>query len=216
MTLIPPRTQLVASLLLAGTGLWLFFGDGIELAGASFGILGVWLFVAATWFFVDAVHRVPRSEAEQALSPAEWEAWIGVVFLGAVLVAMAQAADVFAAHVPIHRNPEAGEAGRHVGALFIAWLLLSWVLRQRWKGAVLEDERDRRVALVACQWGRGATVVLVVGIALLLGFSPVERLVAFSPAYGAHLLMCALVAGALAEHAVLALLHWRDRRGMGG
>ena len=60
----------MAALALAGVGLWLFFGDGIQLAGLSLGFVGTWLFVAAVWFVVDAVHRIPRSEADLPSPPA--------------------------------------------------------------------------------------------------------------------------------------------------
>jgi L-asparagine transporter-like permease len=212
MKLIEPRTQLIASLVLAGAGLSLFFGDGIELVGVSFGFIGVWLFVAAAWFFVDAVHRIPRSEAEQAIAPGEWQAWIGTAFLAAVLVAMALHRDAFAAQVPIGHNPEAGIAGRSIGTLFIAWVVLAHVLRQRWKGAVLADERDHRIEQASSGWGRGATIAAIIGIALMLGFSPTARLQQFSYPMLAQMLMATLVLGAWFDHAVAALLYWRDRR----
>lgn len=212
MTRIAPRTQLVATLVLAGIGLWLFFGDGIELAGRSLGFVGVWLFVAAAWFFVDAVQRVPRSEAEQTVAPGEWLAWVGVVFLGAVLVALALAGDAFTPHAPIQQNPQAGEAGRGIGALFVAWVVLAWVLRQRWKDGVVEDERDRRIEQVAGSWGRAATTFLVVGVAVMLSFSPTARLQEFSYPFLGHLLMFALAWGAWFDHLAAAVLYWRDRR----
>ncbi|MDQ2701521.1 MAG: hypothetical protein M3Y70_01630 [Pseudomonadota bacterium] len=212
MTLLQPRTQLIAALVLAGTGSWMFFGDGIELAGTSLGFAGAWLFVAAVWFFVDAVHRIPRSDAELAIAPGEWDAWIGTAFLAAVLAAIVFDADAFAAQVPIQHNLEAGEAGRGIGTLFVAWVVLAYVLRQRWKGSVLADERDHRIEQVSSGWGRGATIAAIVGIALMLGFSPTERLQQFSYPLLAQMLMGALVLGAWFDHAVAAVLYWRDRR----
>lgn len=212
MARIRPRTQLIASLLLAGVGLWLFFGDGIELVGASMGFVGVWVFVAATWFMVDAVHRIPRSEAELAIAPGEWQAWVGIAFLGAVVVAIVLRLDAFAVPVPIQHNPEAGAAGRDVGTLFVAWVVLAYVLRQRWKGSVLADERDQRIEHVSAAWGRGATIAAIVGIALMLGFSPTERLQQFSYPMLAQMLMAALALGAWFDHAAAAVLYWRDRR----
>lgn len=212
MALFQPRTQLVASLLLAGAGLWLFFCEGIELVGMSFGFVGVWLFVAAVWFFVDAIHRIPRSEAELAIAPGEWEAWVGTAFLSAVLAALVLEADAFAAQVPIQHNLEAGEAGRNIGMLFVAWVVLAYVLRQRWKGEVLVDERDRRIEQLSGGWGRCATTVAIIGIALMLGFSPTARLQQFSYPMLAQMLMATLLLGAWFDHAVAALLYWRDRR----
>lgn len=212
MKILEPRIQLVIALLLAGAGLYLFFGNGIELARLSLGFVGVWLFVAAVWLLVDAVHRIPRSEAEQAIAPGEWQAWVGTAVLTAVLVGMALTADAFTAPVPIQRNPEAGIAGRNVNTLFIVWVVLAHVLRQRWKGTVLADERDRRIEQVSGGWGRGATIVAIVGIAVMLGFSPTARLQQFSYPLLAQMLMATLVLGAWFDHVAAAMLYWRDRR----
>jgi hypothetical protein len=212
VTLIPPRLQLVSSLILAGAGLVLFFGGDYRALGLPLGFVGVWLFIAAAWFFVDAVHRVPRSEAELAVSPGEWRAWVGLGFVSAILAAMLVGADAFATPVPIGRNPDAAAVGSRIGTMFVAWLVLDWVLRQRWRGAVLADERDHRIDQVAGCWGRGATALCIIGIAVMLGFSPTERLQAFSYPFLAHLLMFALLWGAWFEQAASAWLYWRDRR----
>ena len=212
MAWLQPRTQLIASLVLAGIGLWLFFGEGIEMAGLSFGFVGVWVFCAAVWLLVDAVHRVPRSEAELAIAPGEWQAWIGTAFLAAVLASILLHLDAFAMPVPIQHNPEAGAAGRSIGTLFVAWVVLASVLKQRWSGSVLSDERDRRIEQISACWGRGATIAAVVGIALMLGFSPTGRLQEFSYPMLAQMLMGALALGAWFDHAVAAALYWRDRR----
>jgi len=61
---------------------------------------------------------------------------------GAALVTSLLHADVFRAHVPIRHNPEAGQVGEKIGTLFVAWLVLVHVLKQRWAGKVLADERS--------------------------------------------------------------------------
>ena len=86
-----------------------------------------------------------------------------MAFVGAVIVASLLKADVFLPQVPIGQNPGAGAAGRGIGTLFVAWLVLAYVLKQRWAGKVLEDERDTRIELVASQWGRGATAFCIIG-----------------------------------------------------
>ena len=117
-----------------------------------------------------------------------------------------------AAQVPIQHNPEAGAAGRGIGTLFVAWVVLAYVLKQRWNGSVLTDERDLRIEQLSACWGRGATIAAVVGIAVMLGFSPTDRVQAFSYPMLAQMLIGALVLGAWFDHAVAALLYWRDRR----
>ena len=221
MPAIPPRTRLVAWLVAAGVGLALFFSgeyrdvplpDALSPGGFPLGWAGMVVFVAATWYAVAALHRLPHSDAEAEVAPGEWQAWIGLAFVGAVLVAMIASQHLFAAPVPIGRNPDAVAAGRRIGTLFVAWLVLSRVLAQRWSGRVVSDERDARIELVAGQWARTTTVVVVIGIALLLGFSDTGRLRGFSYPYIAQLQMQALLWGALVEQLAKAILYRRDRR----
>ena len=212
--ILSPRNQLIGCLLLAGIGLGLFFSGEYRDLGLPLGWIGSVLFVAATWFCVDAVHRIPRSEDEAMVAPGEWQAWIGVAFIGAVIAGCLLNADAFKPELPIGRNPEAGAAGRHIGTLFVAWLVLAHVLKQRWAGKVLEDERDARIELVASQWARGATAFCVIGIAVMLGFSDTDRLREFSYPFIAQMLMLALLWGLWFDQLVAALLYWRDRRAM--
>lgn len=216
MTIISPRNQLIASLFFAGVGLALFFGNnyrgwtsGLDL---PLDLIGAWVFVPAVWFFVDAVHRVPRSEAELVIAPQEWQAWVGLAFSLACTAALWVNLPAFAAQVPIQQNPEAGAAGRSIGHLFIAWAILAYVLKQRWAGSVVADERDLQIEQRASSWGRGATTAAVIGIAVFLGFNPTDRLQELSYPWIAQLLMSTLLLGVCVDNAVAALLYWRDRR----
>ena len=212
MDVFSPRNRLIACLLLAGVGLALFFGGDYRDLPLPLGWVGTLLFVAATWYCVDLVHRLPHSDEEAGIAPGEWQAWVGIAFVGAVIVAMILSMHLFLPEVPIGRNPDAKAAGRSIGMLFVAWLVLAYVLKKRWVGTVLEDERDARIQLVAGQWGRGATAVCVIGIVVLLGFSPTERLRGFSDPYIAQLLMQSLLWGLWLEQVAAAVLYWRDRR----
>jgi hypothetical protein len=219
MDLLSPRNRLVGCLVLAGVGLALFFGGeyrDFPLLSRDFpvGWLGTCLFVAAVWFSVGLLHRVPHSDEEAEIAPGEWQAWIGVAFIGAVIVASVLKQHVFQVQAPIGHNPEAAVAGRSIGTLFVAWLVLVHVLKKRWAGTVLEDERDARIRLVAGQWGRGATAFCIVAVAVMLGFSDTARLREFSYPYIAQLLMQALLWGLWFEQAAAAVLYRRDRRAM--
>lgn len=213
MAAISPRNRLIATLVVAGIGLALFFGGEYHDIDFPFGWIGTFLFVAAVWYSVALVHRVPRSDDEAVVAPGEWQAWIGVAFVGAVIVAAVLKADVFQLPVPIGHNPDAGAAGRSIGTLFVAWYVLSYVLRQRWAGKVERDERDARIALVAGGWAHGTTAVAIISVAVLLGFSDTERLREFSYPFIAHMLMLSLLAGLWIGQVGAALLYWRDRRG---
>src|SRR5690606_36227847 len=132
MVAISPRTRLIATLVVAGVGLALFFGGEYHDIDFPLGWIGTFLFVAAVWYCVDLVHRVPHSDDEAVIAPGEWQAWVGVALVGAVIAAAVLKADVFHLPVPIGHNPDASAAGRSIGTLFVAWYVLSHVLKQRW------------------------------------------------------------------------------------
>ncbi len=204
--------RLVLSLVIAGVGLTFFFGGDLHALGLPLGFVGVWIFVVGVWFFVDAVHSLPQTEDELAIAPGEWQSWVGIAFVTAILIAYLRKSHVFAAPVPIFENPEAGLAGRSIGTLLIAWLILAQALKYRWRGAVTADERDKVIEQIASNWARAATAVFIVGIAILLSFSPTARLQEFSYPFIGHLLIFGLLWGAWFDNAVAATLYWRDRR----
>lgn len=206
------KVPFLAWLLLAGIGLTLFFTGEYRDLPIPLGWVGTVLFVAAVWFSVDRLYKFPANDAEARVAPGEWQAWIGVAFVGVVIVTSLLHADVFRAHVPIRHNPEAGQVGEKIGTLFVAWLVLVHVLKQRWAGKVLADERDLQIDRIAGEWGRWATVSCVIGIALVLGFSDIERLREFSYPFIAQMLMFTVLWGLWFDQLVAALLYWRDRR----
>ncbi len=212
MKALQPRTRLIAWLVVAGVGLALFFSGEYRDIPFPAGWIGTFLFVAAVWFSVDALHRVPHTDAETRIAHGEWQAWIGVAFVGAVIAVSVLKAHVFLPQVPIRHNPDAGAVGQRIGTLFIAWLVLAAVLKQRWAGKILTDERDAQIELAASQWGRYATVFVVIGIALLLGFSDTARLQQFSYPFIAQMLMTTLLVGVWFDQLIAAILYWRDRR----
>ena len=104
MSVLSPRNRLIAWLALAGVGLALFFSGEYRDLGLPLGWFGSALFIASVWFAVDAVHRLPRSDDEGTLAPGEWQAWVGLAFATALVVAMLGAAEVFRVALPIGEN----------------------------------------------------------------------------------------------------------------
>lgn len=206
------RARFIAWLLLAGMGLALFFSGEYRDIPFPLGWLGTFLFVAAVWFSVAQLQGLPQGEGEAQVAPGEWQAWVGVAFVGAVIVALLLKAHLFLPEVPIGRNPDVGAIGKSIGTLFVAWVVLAQVLKQRWAGKVLADERDKQIALIAGGWARAATAICVIGIALLLGFSDTERLRGFSYPFIAQMLVLALLCGLWIEQLAAAILYRRDRR----
>ena len=197
-------------LLAAGLALWLLLAGPSDLLGFGPGKWGMALLVAVAWVSLLAAQSMPRGDLDRAASPGEWKAWIGVVFMAVAVAYFLAKIRVFQGAGPPF-NREATAVGRNLVLLLVAWTVLSSVVASRWKGQVQEDERDREIARHAIGWWRGALVVFVVGLAVMLGFSPAEKLRWASHMMIANLLVLALMWGCLVEYAATAVAYWRDR-----
>ena len=197
-------------LLVAGLALWLLLAGPSELLGFDTGKVGMVLLVTAAWVSLLAVRSLPHGELDRAISPGEWKAWVGVVFMAIAVAYFLARIRVFGgAGVPF--NPEAAAVGRNLVLLLVAWAVLSSVIASRWKGQVQEDERDREIANQARGWGRGALIACVIGLAVTLAFSPAWKLQWASHMMIANLLVLALMWGCLFEYAATAVAYWRER-----
>lgn len=195
---------------LAGLALWLLLAGPAKVLGFDPGKLGMVLLVGTAWISLYAVSRLPNGEIEAMVSPGEWRAWVGFCFTLVAILYFLSKVSVFG-HGPAWGNPDASAVARNLVMLLIAWAVLSVVMGSRWKGAVQEDERDRDIEKQASGWGRGALIVVIVGLAVMLGFSPAEKLQWATHFMIANLLVFALMWGWLCEYAATALMYWRDR-----
>ncbi len=209
--MLTQRSGFAGLLAIAGLALWLLLAGPSKLLGIDTGNAGMALLIGAAWISLYAIYRLPRGEVEKAVSPGEWKAWVGAAFMAITIAYFLAKAHVFQGP-PIPHNPDATAVGRNLVMLLIAWAVLSGVMASRWKGEVEEDERDREIAVQAGGWGRGALVFCIVGIAVMLGFSPPEKLVWATHLMIANLLIFALMWGCLFEYAATAAYYWRDRR----
>ncbi len=199
-------------MLAAGCALWLLLAGPKQLLGWDAGHLGMALLMATAWGLLYSISRLPREVLERSASPAEWKARVGAGF---TLVAMAY---FFAnMHVfddaPIPHNPAATTVGSNLVLLLIAWTILSSVLASRWKGLVEEDERDREIAVQAAGWGRGSLIAAIVGVAVMLSFTPAARLAWATPLMIGNLLIFALMWGWLCEYAATLILYRYEKKG---
>lgn len=190
--------------------LWLLFAAADRVLGIDSGSAGFSLLVAAAWGGLYVLYRTPRGELESTIAPGEWRAWIGVVFMLQLTLYLLLKSQVFSGDALLG-NPAAAAVGRNVGLLFVAWIVVSSVMNHRLKGQVQEDERDRQIAGMSSSWGRYALVFGVAGVAVMLGFSPAEKLAWARPVTLAHLLVFTVLWGSLVEYVVSAILYWRDR-----
>ena len=190
--------------------LWLLLAGPERVLGVDSGNAGMVLLVTAAWTSLLALSRLPRGEAERAIAPAEWKAWIGTGFMLVAMVFLATRAELFLG--PSADRHTAQGVVRSLVMLLVAWAVLSRVVAARWAGAVDEDERDREIALRASGHGRNALVVAGIALAVSLGFSPPDRL-AWATHFGiANLLVFGLMLGWLVEYAATALMYLADRR----
>jgi uncharacterized membrane protein YidH (DUF202 family) len=204
-----PKWGLAGLVALAGFAFWLLLAGPKEVLGLDLGGFGFGLLVLVAWASMHAVTAAPRGELDDAVSPGEWQAWVGFGFTLVVLAYLLLKADVIAGTRDFR---DLGRIGRNIVLLLVSWAVVAQVLRWRWKGKVLEDERDRDIAVRAAAWGRCALVFCVIGVAVTLGLTPPARLAWATPIMVAHLLVFALVWHSLVEYAVAGISYWRDRR----
>ena len=194
----------------AGLALWLLLAGPARVLGFDPGKAGMALLVGTAWISLYSVSRIPQGQLE-AVSPGEWRAWIGFGFTLVAVLYFLSKASLFQQGTAWD-NPDASAVARNLVMLLIAWTVLSTVMGSRFKGAVQEDERDREIEKQAGGWGRGALMFVIVGLAVMLGFSPATKLQWATHFMIANLLVFALMWGWLCEYAATAIYYWRDRR----
>jgi uncharacterized membrane protein len=205
------RWEFVCLLITAGLALWLLLAGPDEVLGFDSGKAGMVLLTTTAWVSLYRISRMPRSGLEAAISPGEWRAWVGFGFTLVAVVYFLVKVRIFGSG-PGWSNPEASAVARNLVLLLIAWTVLSSVMGARWKGVVQEDERDRDIETKASGWARGTLVFSIIGFAVMLGFSPAERLRWATHLMIANLLVFALMWSWLCEYAATVAMYWRDRR----
>lgn len=204
-----PKWGLAGLVALAGLSFWLLLAGPEEILGLDLGKFSIGVSALVAWAALHGVTAAPRSELDDDVSPGEWRAWVGLGFTAMVAAYLLVKADVIAGAGDLR---DLGKVGGNIVLLLIAWAVVAQALSWRWKGQVLEDERDREIEGTAAGWARGALVAVVIGFAVLFGFTPVDRLAWATPIVIAHLLIFALVWHTLVEYSVTVIAYWRDRR----
>jgi uncharacterized membrane protein YjfL (UPF0719 family) len=203
------KWSLAGLLVVGGLAFWLMLAGPDRLLGIESGNLGVAIVMLVGWGSFLGISTAPRGELEETVSPGEWQAWVGLGFTALIAAYFFAKASLFAGATDL-RDVQA--VARNLVLLVITWAIVSGLLRSRWKGRVLADERDRDIETLAAGWGRGALVAVVIGIALMLTFSPAEKLRWATPIAIANLLVFALIWSCLVEYAITAFNYRRDRR----
>ena len=204
--------RLALWLLAAGVGLGLFFSGGPHGLPLPFGWLGTLLFVVAVWFAVGEVLDGRRDEDELRIPAAEWQAWIGMAFLGVILVVLFRSLSALDLPVPIPQNRDLHDMGMQVGGWFAAWAVLAHALQVRWGRHAQEDEWDLQIQREAQRWAQVGVALPIVALAVTFGFAEPAWLAQHSYAYWGQLMLASLVVGGWVQHARVAWVYARERR----
>lgn len=203
------RVHLPVLVVAASLSFWLLLAGPDRVFGIDLGGFGIALAAWTAWYAIHLLSTAPRGEWDERVAPGEGRAWIGLMFT-LLTAGYLLAKHEFIASVGDYR--ELGHIGVNVVLLLVVWAVIAQVLRWRWKERVQEDERDRQIERSAADWGHGALIFCVIGVAAMLALSPQSRLAWATPIVIAHVLVFALLWGSIVEHAVSVIAHWRDRR----
>jgi hypothetical protein len=168
------------------------------------GYVGVVLMLAAA--VVMRRHWQVRAETRgDEPGEPEREVWHGLASTSLIGAQIATALYLAGPGLLLH-SASAHALGRTTWTL-IAGAVASWFILHRRE--VRRDERDRAIAAHASRVSSHVLAVLVVILAVTLGFTPPARLAPMSHVFLAHLLLLTLVVASLVNHA---LQLWGYRR----
>lgn len=204
-----PKWGLAGLVALAGVSFWILLAGPEEILGLDLGKFSIGVSALVAWAAVHGITVAPRGELDEVVSPGEWRAWVGLGFTSLVAGYLIAKSGVIAGAGDLR---DLGKVGGNVVLLLIAWAVVGQALRWRWKGRVLEDERDREIEVLAVGRARNVLLTLVIMLALKLAFTPAAELAWATPLALAHLLVFGVVVHTLAEYAATVHAYWRDRR----
>jgi len=207
----------VAALLVVGVvaGFAALFGPAARWGGVDIGATGSALFVLALLAAIALLARRANEVFPDDSSVAERRSWIGILFVGFVLLSFLRFMwalshqpepprtldDVYAKHFL-----------QHLFVLIVAWQVMSYLIG-RHAGVVQLDERDLRLQHSAARAGDLALTVIIIGCVCMLALTPASMLTWWlAPIVLANLLIGLLIARSLVEHLVLAFAYFAARR----
>ncbi len=168
------------------------------------GYVGVVLMIGAALVLRRHWQRRADTRGDEPGEP-EREVWHGLASTSLIGAQIATTLFLAGPGIALH-SPQAHQLGQTTWML-IAGAIVSWFILHRRE--VQRDERDRAIVTQASRVSGHVLVVLVVVLAVTLGFTPPQRLAPMSHVFLAHLLLLTLVISSLVNHA---LQLWGYRR----
>jgi len=201
---------LAVGVAMALLGCWLVFLEPGSFAESPAYALGPVLLASGSVLAAIQFSLRPRGGVEERTAPAEIEAWLVLLYAGALFFYLLLHAQAFSQG---QWREVAKGASPVLLQMAVFYTVVSVVLRARRGKSVLEDERDRQIRHRAVVWGRGVLVGIVMVLAWTLGFSSAERLQWATPGAMGLLLVLALLLSWWIQAVATVAQYWRDRRG---
>lgn len=201
------RTRIFWLLAPVSLAFWLILVTPTHWIGVETTAIGTGLLLLTTWAGLWWSTRMP-ADPESEISPGEVRVWVALVFTAVIAAFLASSSGRI---LQAERIADLQGVGRTFAMLIIGWLIFSSILRQRARGGVQEDERDRDVERRAQGWAHMASCSLTIGLAVTLGLTPADRLEWARPIVISHLLIFLLVLSSLVGCVGSVWLYRRDR-----
>jgi uncharacterized membrane protein YhdT len=212
MTRIQRRTQvLLAVAALGAAGMFL---GGVDWLGIDLGPIGATVLYVAMWLFVAHMAVYAGQAFPETWSPAEKQAWVGLVFVALVsfnvLNLLEALPDIGPAADQIY-NQATKRLWINLGLLMVGWIVMASVLSSQDGDGVQQDERDLRIAHKAARAATGAMTLLIIAIVVALVVLPEQSRTWLRPLIAANVLIALLVARTLIENIYTVLCYRRER-----
>jgi len=182
----------------------------VDIGATGSALFGLTL-VALVVFFA----RQPAGVFPDDASVAEQRAWIGLLFIGLILLSFVRFMYTVSDQPEAPRTIDSLYAlhfMRHLFALVVGWELIAHLIG-RHAGAIQLDERDLRLRHSADRAGDWVLKVIIVVCVVALALLPAPLLAWWlAPVILANLLIGLLIARSLVEHVVLTLAYFAARR----
>lgn len=206
----PVRWTITAATFAAMFGIWLLSEHAKLTLGFDPGGFGTAVLSLVGCGVLLAMFRTGAPTLGKGIAPGEMRAWIGVAFMVALLGYFVSHLDLFVGVTSI-QSTASQEVGRQMALLVIGWIVVSAIATSLRRDEIREDERDREIDRGSADLGRSAVVAMVMILAVLISFSPAERLEWATHVMIGVLLIVILMIGTLIENATSAVRYWRDR-----